>query len=295
MDKKVGKAASKTQRESEQTAHLVCGIVMPISSIDGCSEAHWQDVLDIIKDAVGLAGFEGRLVSDADDVSVIHKRIVTNLYDDPIVVVDTSCRNPNVMFELGMRLAFDKPTIIIQDDKTPYSFDTQVVEHLSYPRDLRYHVIKDFKKQLAGKITNSLKAAQDDPEYTPFLKHFNRTRIAEIDDKDISKSDYIIQELQALKAEISSRFHVSHTAVNMRGRSRRRSTSDIENRFLAPDTISVTDLSPRQIAAIRDDLIIQGYSVFDDETNDLMKATSENSNIENIKMAIKKSLVRFIE
>ena len=58
---------------------------------------------------------------------MIHKTIVQNLYLNPIVVCDVSGKNANVMFELGLRLAFDKPTIIIKDDKTDYSFDTSVV------------------------------------------------------------------------------------------------------------------------------------------------------------------------
>jgi hypothetical protein len=42
------------------------------------------------------------------------------------------------MFELGMRLAFDKPTIVIKDDVTKFNFDTSPIKHLQYRRDLRY-------------------------------------------------------------------------------------------------------------------------------------------------------------
>jgi len=96
----------------------VCGIVMPISSIDGCNEAHWSDVHEILTEAIEDAGFEANLVSNADDVGIIQKRIIQNLYENPIVVCDVSGKNPNVMFELGLRLAFDKPTIIVKDDRT---------------------------------------------------------------------------------------------------------------------------------------------------------------------------------
>ena len=111
---------------------------MPISSIDGCNEQRWSDVKDILTESVETAGFKANLVSYADDVGIIQKRIIQNLYENPIVVCDVSGKNPNVMFELGMRLAFDKPTIIIKDDKTSYSFDTSPIEHLEYPRDLRF-------------------------------------------------------------------------------------------------------------------------------------------------------------
>lgn len=137
---------------TKENGKLVCGIVMPISAIDGCLETHWSDVREIIDEAIEEAGFEPNLVSNADDVGIIQKRIIQNLYENPVVVCDVSGKNPNVMFELGLRLAFDKPTIIIKDDKTSYSFDTSPIEHLEYPRDLRFGRIVEFKEKLAEKI-----------------------------------------------------------------------------------------------------------------------------------------------
>ena len=72
-----------------------------------------------------MAGYEAELVSDAEDIGIIQTRIVQNLYDKDIIVCDVSCKNANVMFELGMRLAFDKPTIIVMDNMTKYSFDAE--------------------------------------------------------------------------------------------------------------------------------------------------------------------------
>ena len=68
----------------------ICGIVMPISPIDGCDEGHWNDVYEILKEAILLTDFEGNLVSYADDVGIIQKRIIQNLYDNPIVICDVS-------------------------------------------------------------------------------------------------------------------------------------------------------------------------------------------------------------
>jgi hypothetical protein len=120
---------------------------MPIAEIEGLDAEHWTEVKSILQEAITDAEFNGDLVSFSPDVAVIHKNIVRNLYDNPIVVCDVSAKNPNVMFELGMRLAFDKPTIIVKDDLTDYSFDTSPIEHLEYPRDLRFYKIQDFKKK----------------------------------------------------------------------------------------------------------------------------------------------------
>lgn len=172
----------------------ICGIIMPISAIDGCNESHWIEVKAIIEEAVEAAGFKARLVSYADDVNVIQKTIVNNLYNDKIVICDVSAKNANVMFELGMRLAFDKPTIIIKDDQTSYSFDTSVIEHLTYPRDLRFSRIVDFKKQLSEKLSATLAKADADNSYSPFLKSFGTFTVAKLDQKEVSASEGVIVE-----------------------------------------------------------------------------------------------------
>lgn len=181
----------------------ICGIVMPISTIDGCDESHWSDVYEILKDAISLADYEGNLVSFADDVGIIQKRIIQNLYDNPIVVCDVSCKNPNVMFELGMRLAFDKPTIIVKDDVTTYSFDTSPIEHLEYPRDLRFSKIVEFKNKLAHKIKVISQQAQTTSAYSPFLQHFGQFKVAKLDQKEVSGQEYIIDELRSIKASMA--------------------------------------------------------------------------------------------
>lgn len=179
----------------------VCGIIMPISSIDGCGEAHWADVRSILDDAIISAGFSPKIVSMADDIGVIQKRIVQNLYDNPVVVCDVSGKNPNVMFELGMRLAFDKPTVIVKDDKTGYSFDTGVVEHVEYPRDLRFSKIVEFKEELSKKIKNTISNQNGN---STFLKSFGDFKIAKIDKKEVSESEYFAGELKEMRYLLES-------------------------------------------------------------------------------------------
>lgn len=189
---------------SEVVTKSVCGVVMPISTIDGCSESHWTDVFDIVTEAIEDAGFEANLVSNAEDVGIIQKRIIQNLYDNPIVVCDVSGKNPNVMFELGMRLAFDKPTVIIKDDKTTYSFDTSAIEHLDYPRDLRFSRIVDFKTRLSEKIVATHNRAATDPNFTTFLKHFGEFTVAKLDKKEVSGQEFIMQELRNIGSAVRS-------------------------------------------------------------------------------------------
>jgi len=183
---------------------LVCGIVMPISELDGCSETHWSEVQEILSDAIEDAGFEARLVSNADEVGLIHKRIIQNLYDNPVVVCDVSGKNPNVMFELGLRLAFDKPTLIVKDDRTSYSFDTGGIEHIEYPRDLRFGQIVEFKKNLAFKIKSTYEISQSDVDYTTFLKHFGEFKVVKLDKTEVSAQEFVLDELKQIRESLAA-------------------------------------------------------------------------------------------
>ena len=187
------------QQNVEQS--LRCGLVMPISAIDGLLELHWQEVKSIICESLEGTAFTVELVSHATDIGIIHKRIVQNLYSNDIIICDVSAKNPNVMFELGMRLAFDKPAIIIKDDKTPYTFDTSSIEHLEYPRDLHYSRIQMFKIKLKEKVIATYEASKK-PNYTTFLTHFGEFGVAKIEEKQVDQTEYVLQAVAELRNEI---------------------------------------------------------------------------------------------
>lgn len=196
---------TKSKEQKSESEVLQCGIVMPISATDGCTADHWAEVKSIIVDAVNtidVPRFNSRLVSDADDVGVIQKRIVQGVYGADVVVCDVSGKNANVMFELGMRLAFDKPTVIIKDDKTDYMFDTGVIEHLTYPRDLRFQRIVEFKQLLAQKVLGTYTASTRDPEHSTFLKNFGTFKVAQLTEKEASAEQVILESIGELQKEL---------------------------------------------------------------------------------------------
>ena len=179
-----------------------CGIVMPISATEGYPIEHWRDVLTILNAVASDSGFTPFLVSDANDVGIIHKRIILNLYSNEIVICDVSSKNPNVMFELGMRLAFDKPTVIIKDDHTEYIFDTAIIEHLTYPKDLNYAKILTFQSDLAGKLLGTWKRFKEDPNASTFLKAFGSFHVANLETKEVSIGQLVLDEIRELRTAI---------------------------------------------------------------------------------------------
>ncbi|SSM86565.1 Uncharacterised protein [Acinetobacter baumannii] len=181
-----------------------CGIIRPIADTDGYASNHWNDVGEILAESIKSAGFEPRLVSEADSVAVIHGTIVQNIFEDSIIVCDVSSRNPNVMFELGMRLAFDKPVVIVKDDATNYAFDTGVIEHIPYPKSLHYRDIGIFKEKLRIKILNTAEKAKD-PGFSPFLKHFRNVSIQpqKLQNEDVPLNEYVISKLESMDSKIN--------------------------------------------------------------------------------------------
>ena len=183
-----------------------CGIIMPLSAMDGCTAEHWADVRAIIKESIGSIKdpiFDVKMVSDADEVGVIQKRIVQNVFLSDVVVCDVSARNANVMFELGMRLAFDRPAVIIKDDKTPYSFDTGVIEHINYPRDLRYTTMQSFGRQLADKVLSTYQKSKMDPDHSTFLRNFGTFKVATLHTEEIKSDQIVVALLEQMQNQIA--------------------------------------------------------------------------------------------
>lgn len=193
--------------DSKNQEQIICGIIMPIAAMNSeYTEEHWKDVRLIIDTAIRRAGFEPRIVSDSKESTIIHKSIINNIYNDEIIVCDVSNKNANVMFELGMRLAFNKPVVIIKDDLTGYSFDTSNIEHIGYRKDLRHNTVEKFINDLSRKIKATHDAPKKD-EYQSFLSHFGNFEVAKIENKSIEGSEALeklLNKMSTIESKLPS-------------------------------------------------------------------------------------------
>ncbi len=145
-------------RDKGQRRLPTCGIIMPISAMGDYPESHWQHLQEIIKEAADAAGFHAKMVSDSSAIGtiIIHKEIVKNIYHDEICICVISGRNPNVMFELGLRCAFNKPVIILEDGEGRTPFDLGPMKYFSYPKTLSYYAVLDLIEQLKDAIPSTI-------------------------------------------------------------------------------------------------------------------------------------------
>lgn len=201
-----GAQPASEDKPSQPATKPFCGVVMPISDLDGCTESHWREVRQILYETIESTGYKPNLVSESESIGVILKDIITNIYTYPLIIADVSGKNSNVYFELGMRLTFDRAAVVIKDDKTDYSFDTSPIRHLTYPRDLNYWGVRKFKGELKAKIEGTMEESKKEG-FSMFLKHFGQFVVPQLSTQSVSAEQYFIEELKSIKNMLSGFQH----------------------------------------------------------------------------------------
>jgi hypothetical protein len=114
--------------ESEDSSNLVAFVAMPFSEKTSQYPAgYFDEVLKhLITPAAVKANFNARTAKKSGS-DVIQSTIINDLDAADLVIVDLSEHNPNVLFELGMRIAFDKPVCLIRAKGTAAIFD---IDHM---------------------------------------------------------------------------------------------------------------------------------------------------------------------
>jgi hypothetical protein len=115
-----------------------CFIIMPISDQDGYEKGHFNRVYEhLIKPACEKANFIPIRADEEVKTNYIVVDIIKKILDSEMVICDLSAKNPNVLYELGLRQAFNKKVVLIKDKKTNRIFDIQGLRTLDYDNTLR--------------------------------------------------------------------------------------------------------------------------------------------------------------
>jgi len=120
-----GSKDSLTVAVPKDAAHeLVCFVIMPFTERDDIHPVGFFDEVlqSLLTPAIAAAGFVVRTAKRSGS-DIIQSTIVTELLDADLVVADLTEHNPNVLFELGMRMAEDKPVALVRAKGTGAIFD----------------------------------------------------------------------------------------------------------------------------------------------------------------------------
>lgn len=149
-----------------------CFVIMPLSERDGVrSSGYFKEVYDsIIRPAAVAAGFsvETALRTGSD---VIHSTIINELADADIVLADLTDHNPNVLFELGLRMAENKAVAIIKSDDTGRIFDVDnVLRVFEYNANLWPSTVKEDVPNLSEHIKSTWANRSSGRSYLDILR-----------------------------------------------------------------------------------------------------------------------------
>lgn len=142
-----------TESASTTGSKPVCFVLMPIADSSGYETGHFGRVYEhLLKPAIVAAGYAPLRADDAVKTDYIVVGIIQKIIESEMVVCDFSSRNANVMYELGIRHAFNKPVVLIKDRKTEKVFDIQGLRYTEYDESLR---IDSVSKDI-GRISSAI-------------------------------------------------------------------------------------------------------------------------------------------
>src|SRR3954452_16062203 len=186
--------------ETETDAALpICFVMMPISDPSGHSAGHFQSIFrDILKPACKLAGFDAKRANDYNETSVVHADVLNALLNAPMALCDLSARNPNVLLELGLRQAFDKPVTLVNELGTERIFDVGLLCCVDYRRDRIINEVDEDRANIAAAIRDTYEASKQGIGMNSVVKFLAITNARLPDLTDAEKQPVV----QILRAEL---------------------------------------------------------------------------------------------
>jgi hypothetical protein len=165
--------AKSTQQE--------CFVIMPISDHEGYEKGHFKRVYeDVIIPACEKSDYKAVRADEVEETDIIHLSILKKLIEAPMAICDLSTRNPNVLFELGLRQAFDKPVVLIQEKGTERIFDVSILRAYDYCKELKYKEVLEDQEAIAKMLKGTEKAFVTGEGFNSVIKLLSLSKGAQI-------------------------------------------------------------------------------------------------------------------
>jgi hypothetical protein len=152
----------KAEPEQSDLPIKRCFVIMPIADMDGYELGHFSRVYEhLIKPAIEDAGYQSHRADLVNSSNYIIIDILQKIVECDMVICDLSGRNPNVLYELGVRQAFNLPTVLIKDRKTPNIFDIQGLRYMEYSESLRIDEVQTGKLSILKALNETAENPKD--------------------------------------------------------------------------------------------------------------------------------------
>lgn len=180
-----------------------CFVIMPITDNDPYKQGHFSRVYEhLIKPACLNAGFDPIRADEILNTNYIAIDIIRRLINCEMAICDLSGRNPNVLYELGIRQAFNLPVTLIKDTLTPRIFDISGFRDIEYDENLRIDNVQRDVDLLSETLRNTYDSKGKEVNSLVTLLGIKAAQVSE--DVNISKdTEVILTYLTALNKKIS--------------------------------------------------------------------------------------------
>lgn len=191
--------ADSSEKEENNEVKPRCFVIMPISTPSGYADDHFNKVYRyIIKPAVDKAGFVPVRVDEDGICDSIINKILKNLTECEMAICDLSSRNPNVMYELGIRQAFGKKVVLIQDEKTDKIFDVSGINTIFYNSNRVYEDVVSSQDEISAAIKDTFENGDIS------LLSLAKIAPASTESKPLNNNDEMMIILRSIMSKISS-------------------------------------------------------------------------------------------
>ncbi len=183
---------------------------MPISDAEGYPAGHFTEVYsELIKPAVESAGYTPTRADEVVSSNMIHIDVISKIVHADLCVCDLSSKNPNVMFEYGIRQAFDKPTVLIKDTSTTRIFDLSGFRDIEYDTSLRVGNILKKRNEIKDAILETIQNQGTDGNVFSLVSLLGLANAAQIPtsnaDPEAAQFQIIMKQISALQEIINSK------------------------------------------------------------------------------------------
>ncbi|PSV86561.1 hypothetical protein [Photobacterium leiognathi] len=147
--------------------------------------------------------------------NLIQLDILKNVIKSPIAICDISSKNPNVFYELGLRQAFDLPTVLLKDNITDAPFDINGLRYCDYNHEMKHRDVKSAVHRLRDMLIETYNKKDNKGEVNSLIRLLELTSPAEVPRNSMSgeeregaliqiKLDSLMENVSTMQKKLSS-------------------------------------------------------------------------------------------
>ncbi|MGC1034470.1 hypothetical protein [Pantoea agglomerans] len=199
------KTTEKKEKDSDSDINgpKTCFVIMPIADHPNYEPGHFKRVYDhLVSPACRLAGYEPVRADDNASSNMIMHDILLKIVKSEMVICDLSTNNANVFYELGLRQAFNKKTVLITDGREKTPFDLLGFRYQPYSPTLRIDTVSAEITRISAALTATENLQANEVNSIVKLLEIDSANIEIVQPNE--NQAFMLQMFNSLSAQISN-------------------------------------------------------------------------------------------